>query len=463
MMKTNREKMLKILLYFCIIYYCFVLFLYEFGPWAWESKEVELFYFLHFCYIVFFCRGYISGLDNERKNIRIWGEDDDEKLLSILKMLLLPAVFMYAISIMRNYGLNGLDITELFEKMFIGFNDLGEGYKQHADAVKGVDSSNLVGGSIYQMLSFIWLFAGFNIILLTVWYFKKIHGVYKLLGIVLLLESFMFFISIGTNIGVFRLLLAFIIFYFLKKINTLWRLNKFFSLIDAVRIVALVTILGVGGIYFFVLAINSRVGGLDYTVFRQFLYGGGTIELNPDSIFFMILPEFLYIPLILVSDYLTQGYYGFNLCLQIPWDFTYGVGYFKAFHEYCADIFNLDIESLTYQYRIFQEFGWHNTIKWSSTHTWFANDISFWGVIPLMYFFGYYLAKAYYDFLNNNNVFAGLLLYYLIFTFIFISANSQITDIVIYPSFLLVIVFWNRSKRVLKWWILFRWNHIDRK
>ena len=129
--------------------------------------------------------------------------------------------------------------------------------------------------------------------------------------------------------------------------------------------------------------------------------------------------------MISLSAYLTQGYYAFSLCTLVPWKPMFGVGSSMWLVNIITEHF-ADIEQMTYQYRIQEVFGWDSKVQWASMYTWFANDVSIYGVVLVMFVIGYLLALTYRDSLTSDNPFAKLLVIYFAIMCIFMPCNNQI-------------------------------------
>ena len=196
-------------------------------------------------------------------------------------------------------------------------------------------------------------------------------------------------------------------------------------------------------LYYFVSTIKSRGGILSWNS-ASFNIGG--IGLNKDSVFFSILPESLYIPLIAVSNYVAQGYYAFSLCMRLPWIPTFGLGGSLQIIDIITKHF-VDIDSMTYQRRM-EQFGWNARIRWHTIYTWFANDVSIYGVVLIMFVIGFCFALAYKDSLSGKNPFARIMVYFLVVTCLFIPCNSQILQSTYTLfSFITILICWLTTRR----------------
>ena len=267
-------------------------------------------------------------------------------------------------------------------------------------------------------LNTIWVFVSFPLLLFGIFYYRQLRCTSKVIIILHTLLIFVSYMAIGTNIGVFRLILAIIVFYWIKITQK--------SIVYHKKHSPKFLMFVVGGIIFmsllFMHIMQSRGGILSW---NSTSYNIGGIKLNMESVFFDLLPESLYMMFIAASGYLTQGYYGMSLCLQIEWLPTYGVGnsmiIVKKLSKYVSDV----IHSRTYQFRL-TSLGWEEDVRWHTMYSWFANDVSFLGVIIIMFSIGLLFAMAYKDSIIANNPYAHIVVYYFALMAFFIPCNNQI-------------------------------------
>jgi len=76
-------------------------------------------------------------------------------------------------------------------------------------------------------------------------------------------------------------------------------------------------------------------------------------------------------------------------------------------------------------------------------YSWIANDFTFWGVIPIMFFIGMLYAMAYKDAVITNNPYAKVVTYYFTLLSIFIPCNNQLfQSTYTYFAFVSALIFW---------------------
>ncbi|HBL35963.1 MAG TPA: hypothetical protein DDZ55_04045 [Firmicutes bacterium] len=415
----------------------FTLLLYTIGPFAWVTYKPFLFYSLQIFYISFFVLGYIVGVRSPNR-AREWSGFGEKKLLKILTPLLVVSAIFLLINMFREHGYASFDFSGLYKDIISGLTDMGEGYVN-----RNVEGENTIGGLAYTAVYMLWSLFDFNVILLGILYFKKGKRLTKIFTIICCAGIVMHFMSIGTNIGVFRIILAIFIFYAINKLNNVV-LNKSKRVsMRKIYIAALVAVIAI--VVYFKATMKSR-GGDVYFSLEHCNIGG--IGINRDSICFKIFPEELYMLLVSLSSYFTQGLYGFSLCTEVPWTPMFGFGMSYQVVDMISD-YLWDIEKYTFQFKVQEIFSWSRSLQWASAYSWMANDVSLYGVVIIMFILGFFLAKSFKASLTTSNPFAKIVLFYLTITCIFLPCNYQIMQsLYTLPAFIMACICWLCTTKV---------------
>jgi len=146
------------------------------------------------------------------------------------------------------------------------------------------------------------------------------------------------------------------------------------------------------------------------------------------------------------SAYFTQGYYGMARSLEVPWTPMFGVGNSMFLVDFISEHV-YDIDPYTYQMKIEKEFGWPSDMRWSCFYSWVANDVSFYGVILIMFVIGVLFAAMFKDAIQTDNPFAKISIFYFMLMIFFIPCNNQIgqRESTLF-SFILIVLLWLLSK-----------------
>ena len=423
-----------------VSYLLLILLLYEIGPFAWVTDQPVCFYLLQFSYIFFIILGYYAGIHSNWTCRHQWSERDQVYLLKKVRPFIFFTIFIFGVNIFREYGNTTFDIGGLVKEIKNGIQNMGASYlnKYEQSLIGG---SGTIGGNFFSAFNYLWNFVEFNAILLGILYFKKYGWGTRALILFVCAEIVVFYVSVGTNIGVFRIILAVLLFYTLNILGR--RRNKVRKKGNTKKIILVSSVAVLIVLVYFVKTMKSR-GGILY--WDDSSYNIGQIGLNRDSILFRILPEALYIPMISISSYLTQGLYGFALCLNIPWTPMFGLGGSLQFVDLLKKYY-VDLTPYTYQFKM-EQYGWDSRMYWASAYSWFANDVGLAGVVVIMFILGYFMALAYRDCLTTDNPFARIMVYYFAIIFLFLPCNNQIfQSIYTFSGFLTAFLCWMFSTR----------------
>lgn len=441
---NNKNSMaLKFPIYLTVFYLVFSIIVYIICPYNWPTKQPILFYSLNFMYILALILGYNFGQHyNISLNLFKWSEDKTEKLIKAIPILMIFNVLIYIFHIFRTYGLSSFDFVSLWDKMSIGLQNPGLGYKLNYLRQQTLDGPNVLGGSIFTIVNLMWGFIKNIVLILAMIFFKRLKLYGKIATIIYISLVILFYISIGTNIQFFHVFLLVEIPIIIETFDK-WHkkeLNKKMILKLIVFILIGVLLL----LTYFGWMMESRSDASNYEI-SNYEIGGlspgkediiGIIN-NNDSDGESKLNNLW----ISFSSYLTQGYYGMSQALELPWTPMYGLGS----NMWVVDIVSkniYDIDQFTYQVKL-EQFGWDSDVRWHSIYTWLANDFSFYGVIIVMFFIGLLFGAMFKDAIVNKNPFALASIFFFMLLLIFIPCNNQIgqTNENLCP-FILLLLLW---------------------
>lgn len=136
------------------------------------------------------------------------------------------------------------------------------------------------------------------------------------------------------------------------------------------------------------------------------------------------LPEDVALNAIVFSGYISQGYYGLSLALQLPFQWTYFVGNSYSASLLCRKYLDIDVPS-NYPERLADSTEWGES-KWSSGFSWFFGDFTPIGTLFFLAIIGYVFSRAwqgaFYDREPISVVFSSILSIGLLF----LPANNQL-------------------------------------
>lgn len=132
------------------------------------------------------------------------------------------------------------------------------------------------------------------------------------------------------------------------------------------------------------------------------------------------------LPIAILSGYLTQGWYGLSLAMQLPFEWTYLFGNsYSLMVIYEKFLGGESLLASSYPYRVGSVFDWGES-KWHSWFTWFASDFSFSGVLFLAFPMGYIYAVAWKESIFYSNPISIFMFALLSLGLVFLPANNQL-------------------------------------
>lgn len=404
-----------------------------------------MFWTFNILYIAALLSGYLIG---QKHIIRIkmfsWTEKTTESLISILPLACVINCAMYFIDIFRSYGFATFDFVGLISQMSVGLKSPGVGYYLQQMRQATLDGSEVLGGHVFTVLSMVWAFARFPIMIFSVLYFKKMRLWGKFFAVLYLTMVVIFYISIGTNIQFLHILLAILLPVILRTFD-LWYAGTIQKK-DVILLAAslLAGILLMAG--YFSWMSESRSSAYGYEI-SEYEVGGYSAQPStpppseppaPDSSSpsspadipdtetptgFLKKLNNLWIS---GSSYLSQGYYGMSLALTKEWTPMFGLGNSKFVVNILSSHLR-DIRPYTYQAKI-EEYGWDSVKNWHSIYTWLANDVSFYGVVIVMFLIGMTFGMMFQDAIVTKNPLARASVFFYILMMLFIPCNNQIAQ-----------------------------------
>ena len=440
-MRPDSKKHLYLPIAVIAAYLIFTLILYEAGPFKWVTYHPLRFWSFQILYIAALLYGWMIGTRASVPDHQ-WEDWDNKRVANIITPHITINFVYELINAHRRFSITSFDLKKLIKSILSGASSMGSAYSAFQSGVDQT-SSGALGGTAVTLFNLCWAFLAFNVLILGFIHFRNLSKYSKIVQILTTGLIIGEYLGTGTNIGVFRVILIFVILYLIRVIRknraslsagsrTKKRNNTYKVFIFA------------AGAAVFVLVLFSRImqsrGGI--LLWQSNTYNVGGIYLNKNSVFFKILPSGLYILLIALSGYLCQGYYGMSLCMRVPWEPGLGIGHSMALMK-LFDRFSSISHDSSYQFRIAELFGWEEGVRWHSMYSWIANDLTFWGVIPIMFFIGMLYAMAYKDAVVTNNPYAKVVTYYFTLLSIFIPCNNQLfQSTYTYFAFVFALILW---------------------
>lgn len=407
------------------------LVLYVFGPWEWKDNNMFLTVIILLAYQISTLLGYKLGRKvsrGERKRNAIHFRPRTIKIIIIIG---------FAITLLQCARTIGeASLLAFIRNVILGITDAASQYRLNQQ------TATYFGGSLVTYIIVLSAPLTWMAIPLSIFHFSQLNLPMKIIAIINIVFEALRWIAIGTNKGFIDVVL---IIVFVAIIKYLCR-EKSRQIINSNkrRIIILGVLLGVIALYVFGNNVGSRVNN-DWTNYE---ITNGYTYINRNAPLMMICPEAFKTLLILITSYLTQGYYAFSLCRRVKWIPMFGTGNSMFIMENINDFFGIELYQYTYQTRI-SSFNWDPFVNWHSFYVWVANDISIIGIIALMFIIGYVFYKVTYDAIFARDDLAIVLFCLFMIMFIYLPANNQILS---YPTtfmaFWVLLFIWGITRHI---------------
>lgn len=388
-----------------VAYLAFTLFLHVFGPWTYKDEKLLPVFLFMLAAIAMFSLGYFSVarkwrgviVRNERRC-----ESNYRRYRNFAKFFLVVQLLLVTSSFVSDWMGGLLSLGSIFNP--------GQIYIDALDRARN-DSSISIIGQISTLASPLFYFST----IFFIFNFTKTQRKWRiLLVLTLLFQLFYDTLLKGAQKGVFDLAIMVVSVTF---VTAFFNRVKYRALLRR----GVGTLTGLIAIFIFFQLSRMDAYGVAY-------YAGNSIMvLDRDGLFSTLLGDTLGLGLALLIGYLSQGYYGLSLCLQLPFQWTFGIGNSFALTSYAEQYFGMyGVFEGTYPARMEAAFGWPAKMSWHTFFPWAASDITFPGTIILMFVIGRIFAKSMWDGIAKGSV-LGVSIFYFIVTFIFyLPANNQL-------------------------------------
>jgi len=353
-----------------------------------------------------------------------------------------PLIFYYVILLLavfsnlvfyKNVMLDdNISLSGIFNSILDGLKDPEAAYSSRMDRF-----SLYQGNKLFNVFYF---FIAFSRLLLTAMipiYWDKLSAAVKLLSLAVASFQVLVGLAAGLNKPIFDFFFFFttslVLFFVLNYINFgvfFFRKRLLFVCVAAFAVPLFFVIFG--------MFMSSRGGGYSYFYNTSPL---GDIFISNDSYligaFFGKSLEYIFNWL---TYYLVQGYYGFSLSIGYDFDSTFGFGNSPFLLRQLEFVVGESLSHLTFQEKISDI--WDSQAQWHSFYAHIANDVHFIGVVFVMFFLGFYLARVWLSALDDN-IYAKLLIPLVALIFLFIPANNQVFGYLeTFSYFLIVNILW---------------------
>lgn len=396
------------------VYLCLTVALYVLGPLRWPVHNPVLLYAFLLAAQFALYLGYRISMNSikARQVLR----SDTTAFRRILEAMIVITLGFGILNATRYAGLTAVSLQGLVEKVKYGLLYPNQQYQAKFDIAgfggKALTySSTLLGPLLWSTLP------------MSLLHFKTLRPLFRLLAILSVVVEISRWLAIGTNKGIFDTLITCGTVALMIRMRSWYADNAGTPLRHSQRrgktqlILIVLTIMTVLSIAYFSNAVGDRLGKNWQALVV------GPASLDQGSLVMKLCPPPLQPTLIYLTSYLSQGYYGLSRALPLPWTPMFGVGNSDFLMAKLDPVFGIDLNQYSYQTKV-EAYG--EAITWATIYVGLANDVSFVGVIPLMFVLGYFFAEVVKAAIIRRGNLASVILCLLFVMFLYFPANNQV-------------------------------------
>jgi hypothetical protein len=348
----------------------FTLFVFITAPVRWNTENlVELCFFVLLCQLLVFL-GFRLGrhkrpATTHTNKLPLFCGDSLVNCLFTIYILTFPISYAYRMEFAP------FDIPGMVSKLVAGIQDPHAAYAWNIDKVTvgPIPWRVYFAISIFNQLFFA---AGFL-------HWRRLKRVKKVVFVILIAIELFYWVGIATSVGVVTLVTTFgLSSMFWRARVGRWRIRS------VAGHVLFPSLLLVGSIAFFSYNLYRRSNLAELDIAQYEIAQSSIIVSHPAL---AILPQPLQPTYLMVVSYLGQGYYHTCFAFDLDFRWTRFVGNNPALIALAARL-GVDVWEDTYMHRL-QRQGIDEYGVWHSAYTWFASDVSFYGVPVVLFFLGY--------------------------------------------------------------------------
>ncbi len=403
----------------------FTLAMYLISPFLFGQLDFlvcALFVFVNIIAMIF---GYLLGESSGRKAV---SRSQVLNALPVRKIFFYLSIF-YTLTFIIKYAyllkFQIYDVGGMIQHLLIGISNPKLGYQLSVDETRQATVSWLLY-FIISIFNGVYFIVGF-----ILW-----KGMSRLQGLVfslfLCLEIF-YWLGRGTNFGIISLVFSYIL------ANVVVSKGKF-NVSHSAKYILLLMV----GLISFSMTMYSRSEGAvyDYQIFSL-----PWSDVDEASLLFDVVPEYLHTTMLTIFSYLVQGYYNTAIAFKLDFRPSWFGGWNPSLQSLYL-IFGLDFTDNTYIQRL-DAYGIDPRINWHSSYTWFANDVSFYGVPLVMFFWGYFIGYSWVKSVAiENDIFSKLVFMLFAVSALLFFANNNFIAYHFY-SFIFIFPYWVYKNKFL--------------
>lgn len=401
------------------LYLVITLLLAFFGPIDWKIRNPGLVVFYILSYQIMLWLGYRFAMRKEAVGEVVIASSSIEarKVKKITNLIYIGIISDVLMTLRMANSFNPMTIIS---KVVNGITSPASQYLTYnTEANAGM----LLGGGIFSLLVTLLSPLTLIAIILGVYFYKELKFDGKCSLYILILIHFCMNLISAANEGIIDTAVVIIVPLFLRNQNNMLsgtrkqrkKINKKRKWMIIMLIISVVFVLS-----FFTSNIIGRTQG-------NFAFGTlGENKYNPDAPILQFIPKGLEVTLVYLSVYMCEGYYGFSLTTMVDWCPMFGAGFSSFIRNNLSSVLGVDLLQYTYQAHVEQISTWGALRNFHTAYTFWANDVSHIGVIPVMFIIGWVLAHYYKKSVKECSLSSIVIMPFLIIQIFYLPLNNKI-------------------------------------
>ena len=395
--------------------------LFAFGPWPWRVQNAAYLYGLIAAIHVALLLGFVLALVRRPGCYRARLSPEALVRISVVaNLVMLPFV---------SYSRSGSWIPDVIR----GLTDPGGAYQASLQLTEGQPSAAMYTRILIAPLLYLAIPVG-------IYYWGRIGWVLRLGVIAVTLWTVALMIAIGMRAYMADMLVFIPWLLLAAHISGVTRLSR----------VAWAGMIGVGMLAcaaflaYFAMSNVAREGGRIVVVVEPLSYE----RPEDDNALLRAVPAEWRQGVLGVTLYFAGGYYVLDRCLSKPWKPTYGLGHSRFLVRNAVRLLRSEeFARRPYTAQVEQEDGINAWMWFSTIYPWIASDVSFPGVVVVVFLIGWALGLAWSDCLRGRNALAPAALSLLLMVVFWFPALNRVQDGEAMVAFWVILLAWFYTRR----------------
>ena len=408
-------KIYRIPIRIAILYSLLTVLLYVFGPYSYPNhNRLTLYVFLFVCNLGMWL-GFVLGTNKPvRANVSCAHTISIVRLLNSLfwiSLIVCIPKFMMSTGIYSNIFSNIIFRVTMYSEMAREF------YLDRQVLTNVTGIWKVINIIVVLLGPFYWAYLSLSML-----FWSKLSVFKKCFTVLIYIIYIGQYLCTGTNVGVFNFIVLLGVVFLIRRHQILVH-NRKKSSRQKVLVIVTVLIVSAAFLSFFNITMGSRSGAA-YELESSSHVCNEKCPVNHKSVLYKITPETMRPLLLTTTTYVAKPYGALSFAFDMDFQPTFGVGYsWFLLDNAPASSFLWD---RTYPKQLEKTYQYSSWINWHTAYTWFANDVSWFGVPVVMFFLFWIFGHSWKRFVMTGDLLDFLMFMLFVRFILFISMNNQV-------------------------------------